>query len=415
MKRIWRFLALATTTLLLLTPSMASAQQSLRAAAIVNDEVISLLDLEMRVRLAMLAAGVEPSAEARRRLGRQVLRNLIDERLQLQEAARLGIQVSSNEIDSAIDTLAKQNKRSRGEFIGLLNKRGVMIEALVEQLKATIAWQGVIARQLNPQVSISEEEIEAAVARQRAGQGQTERLVAEIFLAVDDPTQDEEIRRSAQRLIDQLQKGARFQDLARQFSQSATAPVGGDLGWVSETQLPGELSDALSRMAPGQIGGPVRSLTGYHVVFFRKQRRIEAGEEWLGLKQVFMALPKDAEAEAAAAVRTEAAQMAGALNGCESMEEKAEELGGASGDLGEVKVGDLPANLRNAVANLDIGQASQPIQRDDGFVVLMVCSRRGDGIDRGRIESVLRRERVDMLSRRHLRDLRRAANVEMRI
>ncbi len=415
MKRIWRFLALATTTFLLLTPSMANAQQSLRAAAIVNDEVISLLDLEMRVRLAMLASGVEPSPEARRRLGRQVLRNLIDERLQLQEAARLGIQVSSNEIDSAIDTLAKQNKRSRGEFIGLLNKRGVMIEALVEQLKATIAWQGVIARQLNPQVTISEEEIEAAVARQRAGQGQTERLVAEIFLAVDDPTQDEEIRRSAQRLIDQLQKGARFQDLARQFSQSATAPVGGDLGWVSDSQLPGELSDALSRMAPGQIGGPVRSLSGYHVVFFRQQRRIEAGEEWLGLKQVFMPLPKDAEAEATAAVRAEAVQMAGTLDGCGSMEEKAEELGGASGDLGEVKVGDLPTNLRNAVANLEIGQASQPIQRDDGFVVLMVCSRRGDGIDRSRIENGLRRERVDMLSRRHLRDLRRAANVEMRI
>ena len=363
----------------------------------------------------MLAAGIEPSPEAHRRLGRQVLRNLIDERLQLQEAERLGIRVSKDEIESAIDTLAKQNKRSRGEFIGLLNQRGVMIEALVEQLKATIAWQGVIARQLNPQVTISEEEIEAAVARQRAGQGKTERLVAEIFLAVDDPAQDEEIRRSAQRLIDQLQTGARFQDLARQFSQSATAPVGGDLGWVSDSQLPDELSDTLSRMSPGQIDGPVRSLAGYHVIFFRRERRIEAGEEWLGLKQVFMPVPKEADAEATALVRSQAAEMAGTLNGCTSMDAKAEELGGASGDLGEVRVGDLPTNLRNAVANLEIGQASQPIQRDDGFVVLMVCSRRGDGIDRDRIESGLRRERVDMLSRRHLRDLRRAANVEMRI
>ena len=415
MERIWRFLALAAMTFLLLTPSMAGAQQSLRAAAIVNDEVISLLDLEMRVRLAMLAAGIEPSPEAHRRLGRQVLRNLIDERLQLQEAERLGIQVSKAEIETAIDTLAKQNKRSRGEFLGLLNQRGVMVESLVEQLKATIAWQGVIARQLNPQVTISEEEIEAAVARQRAGQGKSERLVAEIFLAVDDPTQDEEIRRSAQRLIDQLRKGARFSDLARQFSQSATAPVGGDLGWVGDSQLPGELSDALSRMSPGQIGGPIRSLTGYHVILLRRERRIEAGEEWLGLKQVFMPVPKEADAEATASVRSETTEMAGTLNGCTSMDAKAEELGGASGDLGEVRVGDLPANLRNAVANLEIGQASQPIQREDGFVVLMVCSRRGDGIDRDRIESGLRRERVDMLSRRHLRDLRRAANVEMRI
>ena len=177
MNRIWRLLALATTTFLLLTPTMAGAQQSLRAAAIVNDEVISLLDLEMRVRLAMLAAGVEPSREASRQFGPQVLRSLIDERLQLQEAERLGIEVSNSEIESAISTLAKQNKRSRAEFLNLLQQRGVMLEALVGQLKATIAWQGVIARQLNPQVTISEEEIEAAVARQRAGQGKTERLV----------------------------------------------------------------------------------------------------------------------------------------------------------------------------------------------------------------------------------------------
>jgi peptidyl-prolyl cis-trans isomerase SurA len=415
MKRIWRFLALATTIALLLTPTVASAQQSLRAAAIVNDEVISLLDLEMRVRLAILAAGVDNTPEARREIGRQVLRSLIDERLQLQEAARLGIEVSKGEIEAAIDTLAEQNKRSRGEFLNLLSQGGVMVEALTEQLKATIAWQGVIARQLSPQVTISEEEIEAAVARQRAGQGKTVRLVAEIFLAVDDPTQDEEIFRSAQRLIDQLQTGARFQDLARQFSQSATAPVGGDLGWVGDAQLPGELSAALAQMSPGQIGGPVRSLTGYHVIFFRKQRQIKAGDEWLGLKQVFLPVPKEADAETTASVRSEAVELAGTLSGCASMDETAEELGGASGDLGEVKVGDLPTNLRNAVASLEIGQSSQPIQRDDGFVVLMVCSRRGDSVNRDRIESGLRRERVDMLSRRHLRDLRRAANVEMRI
>ncbi len=415
MKRIWRVVACATTIFLLLGPTVTSAQQSLRAAAIVNDEVISLLDLEMRVRLAMLAAGVENTPQARREIGRQVLRSLIDERLQLQEAARLGIEVSNGEIEAAIDTLAKQNKRSRGEFLDLLSQRGVMLQSLTEQLRATIAWQGVIARQLSPQVTISEEEIEAAVARQRAGQGKTIRLVAEIFLAVDDPSQDAEIFSAAQRLIDQLQNGARFQDLARQFSQSATAPVGGDLGWVNESQLPEELTAALTQMSPGQIGGPIRSLTGYHVIFLRRERQIQGGEEWLGLKQVFLPVPQDADAETTASVRFEAAELAASLSGCASMDEATEELGGASGDLGEVKVADLPANLRSAVARLEIGQSSQPIQRDDGFVVLMVCSRRGDGIDRDRIESGLRRERVDMLSRRHLRDLRRAANVEMRI
>ena len=414
MTRRWRFLAVALS-LWLLIPSTSPAQQSLRAAAIVNDEVISMLDLEMRIRLAMLAVGLEDGPEARRRLAQQVLRSLIDERLQLQEAERLGIQVPSNDIDNAINTLAQQNKRSREEFLTLLTQRGIMLESLIEQLRATIAWQGVIARSLNPQVIISEEEVLAAVARDRADQGKTERLVAEIFLAVDDPAQDDEIRRSATRLVEQLRSGANFRDLARQFSQSATAPVGGDLGWVRDNQIPEELSDALSRMNPGQIGGPIRSLSGYHILFYRNQRQIKAGEQWLNLKQVFLPLPDGADEQAVTKVRGEANELRTSLSGCESMEGAIERFGGASGDLGEVKVGDLPPELRNAVATLEVGTASEAIRRADGLVVLMVCSRRGNDVDRGRIESRLRRDRIDMLSRRHLRDLRRSANVEMRI
>lgn len=407
-------LALAFAIWLVL-PSGAGAQQSLRAAAIVNDEVISILDLEMRVRLAMLAVGASNDPQARRRIAPQVLRTLIDERLQLQEAERLGIEVPQKDIDAAIDTLAQQNNRTRAEFLGALQQRGILLEALMEQLRATIAWQGVIARSLRPQVIISEEEVQSAVAREQASQGQLERLVAEIFLSVDNPGQDEEIRRSAQRLVEQLSSGARFQDLARQFSQSATAPVGGDLGWVRDAQLPAEIGSALQGMAPGQIGGPIRSLSGYHIVFFRQQRTIKAGEQWLSLKQVFLPVAEASDADSLGKVRDEAANLSGSLNGCEAMDEAAARFGTESGDLGEVKVGDLPAELRNAVVALDIGAASQPIQRTDGFVVLMVCDRRGQGVNRKRIEDQIERERIDMLSRRHLRDLRRAANVEMRI
>lgn len=414
MNRYRCLLALAFAIWLVL-PSSAGAQQSLRAAAIVNDEVISILDLEMRVRLAMLAVGASNDPQARRRIAPQVLRTLIDERLQLQEAERLGIEVPQKDIDAAIDTLAQQNNRTRAEFLGALQQRGILLEALMEQLRATIAWQGVIARSLRPQVIISEEEVQSAVAREQASQGQLERLVAEIFLSVDNPGQDEEIRRSAQRLVEQLSSGARFQDLARQFSQSATAPVGGDLGWVRDAQLPAEIGSALQGMAPGQIGGPIRSLSGYHIVFFRQQRTIKAGEQWLSLKQVFLPVAEASDADSLGKVRDEAANLSGSLNGCEAMDEAAARFGTESGDLGEVKVGDLPAELRNAVVALDIGAASQPIQRTDGFVVLMVCDRRGQGVNRKRIEDQIERERIDMLSRRHLRDLRRAANVEMRI
>ena len=411
---IWRrrFAALAAICLLML-PLPALGQQSLRAAAIVNDDVISMLDLEMRIRLAILAVGLENRAEVRQRIGPQVLRSLIDERLQLQEAKRLGIEVSEQDINAAIDDLSRRNNRSRQEFVELLASKGILPATLADQVRATIAWQGVIARSLRPQVIISEDEIQAAVSRIRADQGKRERLIAEIFLAVDDPSQDEDVRVAGERLMQQLRAGARFSELARQFSQGATAPVGGDLGWVQESQLPEEIIYALSSIRPGQVAGPIRSLTGYHLIFYRQERVITAGEEYLGLKQIF--IPQAPAGGDASALQAEAQDIRDTLGSCEEMDEMSKEVGGASGDLGEVKVSDLPGNLRNVVANLDIGVPSQPISRPDGIAILMVCSRKGEGINRDEIEAGLRRERIDMLARRHLRDLRKAANVEMRI
>ena len=411
---VWRrrFGALAAICLLLLPPP-ALGQQSLRAAAIVNDDVISMLDLEMRIRLAILAVGLENRPEVRQRIGPQVLRSLIDERLQLQEAKRLGIEISEQDINAAIEDLSRRNNRSREEFAQLLSSRGILPVTLAEQVRATIAWQAVIARSLRPQVIISEDEIQAAVSRIRADQGKRERLVAEIFLAVDDPSQDEDVRVSGERLMQQLRNGARFSELARQFSQGATAPVGGDLGWVQESQLPEEMNYALSRIRPGQVAGPIRSLTGYHLIFFRQERVITAGEEYLGLKQIFIPRPQAGDDDGTA--EEEAQSISDSLDGCEAMDEMSKQVGGASGDLGEVKVSDLPTDLRNVVANLSIGQASRPISRPDGIAILMVCSRKGEGINRQAIEDGLRRERIDMLARRHLRDLRKAANVEMRI
>src|ERR1051326_6663582 len=82
--------------------------------------------------------------------------------------------------------------------------------------------------------------------------------VAEIFLAVDNPAQDEEVRRLAERLSQQMRQGARFSAVAQQFSQSATAGVGGDIGWVRPDQLPPELSKAVTQLRPGELSPPIR-------------------------------------------------------------------------------------------------------------------------------------------------------------
>lgn len=257
----------------------AKAQQDvLRAAAVVNDEVISVLDLLMRVRLAILGAGIEDTQEARNRIARQILGRLIDERLQNQEAERLDIEISDSQVDRAVEALARQNKVTREQLFDALNQRKIFASALRDQLRAELAWRTVIQRRLTPKVKIGEGEIDEIATRITARGGGMERRVSEISLTVETALQEDEVRQNAERLIAQLKKGGNFPGLARQFSQSATANLGGDLGWIKAEDLPEELNRVLTTMQPGQVSAPIRTLTGFTILALREQRQSSVAE-----------------------------------------------------------------------------------------------------------------------------------------
>ena len=258
-----------------LSATPAQGQDSFRPAAVVNDEVISVLDLAMRVRLAIVGAGVRDSQDVRRRLTPQVLRGLIDERLQLQEAERLDISVSDDQVAQALQQIAEQNKMTEGQFLSMLRNRGIIPTTLIDQIRAQIAWQTVIRRRLRPTISISNEEVQEVADRMAVRQGSIERRVAEIFVAVESAAQEEEALANANRLIEQLRAGANFSGLARQFSQSGTANLGGDRGWVQDGGLPEELNKALAQMGPGDISPPIRTVSGYYILLLRDMRKNE--------------------------------------------------------------------------------------------------------------------------------------------
>jgi peptidyl-prolyl cis-trans isomerase SurA len=392
------------------------AQNTLRAAAVVNDEIVSILDLAMRTRLAILASGLRDSPEVRSRLQRQVLRSLIDERLQLQEAKRLEITVDQSETENTISMLAQQNNMSREQFLAMLRSKDILPKALQDQVLAELTWQALVQRRLRPSVEVGDEEVDEVIARLRSSQGRMQRRVSEILLAVDSVLQDDEVRRAAERLVEQLRAGANFEALARQFSQSATASVGGDLGWIDEGQLPDELNEQLERMRAGDLAGPIRTFGGFYILLLRDQRRVSLGDATVNLKQILFALPPEATAEQVQLAQNKAAELRPRIGGCENFDALAREFGSqGSGDLGTLKLSELPENLRRAVEPLTVGQASAPMRSSAGISLLLVCSRQDDGIDRERIRASLIAQRLDLLARRYLRDLRRAANVDIRL
>lgn len=400
----------------------AYAQNTQRIAAVVNDDVISVYDLETRLSLVIKTSQLPDRPEVKRRIAPQVLRRLIDERIQMQEARRLDIEVTEADVEGALNQIARQNNVPNDRFDEFLRAEGVDKLALVNQIEPEIAWGKVVSRRLRPSIRIGDEQIEEALARLKASEGQPEYRLAQIFLRVDNPTNESEVRQLAERLLEQLQAGASFAALARSFSQDASAANGGSLGWIRQNEVPTDLRAPLADLNPGEIAGPIRTLGGFYILFLRDQRAargIDLPEVTVEMQQLFLPLG-DNTAEADIARQTEQARALGAqANSCEDMERIGGELGTPmSGSLGVLTVNSLPPVLQNVVRGLEIGQASEPVRIDAGVVVLMVCRREGGDIDEGvrrRIENMLVMQRMDIAARRYLRDLRRAAFIDVRM
>jgi peptidyl-prolyl cis-trans isomerase SurA len=401
----------------------AWAQQ--RIAAVVNDEVVSVQDLNDRLDLVMFTSSVDDTLEARQGLTPQVLRGLVEEALQRQEASRLGLRVEAQELDQAIANIAERNNMDVAGMRNLLASAGVNFETLLAQLRAQIAWVKVVNQQVRPRVNVTVDQLDLAVQEARLSERQPEFLLSEIVLPVDNPAQEDAVAADARRLIEAVRDGGSFESLARQVSAAASAEQGGDLGWVRGTVIPADLLLALEQMAPGDVSAPLRSPVGYHVFWLRDRRLTAAplapadAQVEVSLSQVLFPF-NEAEGQAAAPrLREQALAMRPQLADCDAVNRIAAErqLPG-SGALGWIRIGELPPDFARVLVDLPTGEVSEPLQGPAGVHLIMVCDRRGavqSAPQRDEIAERLESEQIDRLARRYLRDLRTQAFVDIRL
>jgi len=392
----------------------ALAQQTGRIVAVVNDDIITRYDVIARLGIALSSSDVEDRPEIRSRLGPQILRTLVDERLQVQEARRLGIGVSASEIAREIATIEQRNNMDPGGLARYLGANGLDIRALEEHLLAEVAWRKVLNRRIVPRIEVGADEVVSRLAERRAAVGSREYAVSEIFLALDGPAQEDEVRAAADGIVAQLRAGASFSGLARQFSQSSSAATGGDIGRVRSGQLDPRLEAALEALAPGGFSVPVRLDNGFYILLLRESGIVKgAPEVELALKRLYFAAPEGTGEEGLAALRERAAAAASTVAGCADMERAAAEAGlDGPVDAGRLALEDMPERLQDAVAKLDTEVASDPVRWEDGFLVLMVCDRSESpafAAERAEIAQQLRLERINRRADRYLQDLRREA------
>lgn len=400
----------------------AQAQRVQRIAAIVNDDIVSVYDLRARMRIVISSTGLRPTPQLQQRLARQILRQLVDERLQLQEAKRRNVSVSQRNMDHAIAEIEKQNRIPPGGFDKFMARNGIPKEAALAQIRAQIAWGKLVGRILSPRVTVGEDEIEEEINRLKARRGETEYRISEILLTVDNPEAKAEVRRTAERLADELRKGAEFGPLARQFSRGAAASVGGDLGWIAESSLDEEFRPIVPRLEPGSVTAPIETPTGIHILRLERKRRIMAApadKTVIDLHQVAFALPPQATKPEIAAQTDLAEAIAETVSGCDDLERAAREAkSNAPTALGKLRLADLSGSVRAAVESLPVGKPSRPVRTRAGVAVFMVCGKTAPEANlpsRDHIAERIRRERLEILSRRYMRDLRSAAIVDLRV
>lgn len=385
-------------------------------AAVVNDNVITTTDLEERTRLAILSSGLPDNPDVRMHLLPQILRGLIDEQLQTQEAKRLDLSVSPAEIDQALAHIAHDN-HIEGDMRAFIAQHGASPDALVAQIRNGLLWNKVVQRELRPRVEVGEDEIDAVVDRIRADAGKQEFLVSEVFLAVDNPKDEEQVRQVAENLVRQIKNGANFAAVARQFSQSAGAAQGGDIGWIQQGQLAPELNRALQVAEPGQVSDPIRTTNGFHILGVREKRTVSLGDPAkasINLTQLFHAYDGKASKDT---LLPEGARLGKAVKSCADIDATLKAFPGWKAQkMGDINLSKAPGWLAEKVRGVAAGSASEPIDTDKGAVLLFVCSRNDGGdVDREAIMHSIGTEKLELQARRLLRDLRRAAYLDIRL
>lgn len=419
--RLTHFLPLlALLAVLGALPSAGHASEVNRIAAVVNDEAISILDLQLRMRLVQATSKLPDTEEIRQRLASQILRKMVEERLMLQEAKRLKLTIAKEDVYKQVETIEKQNRLEPGALERILKQAGVPLSVLYRQLEAELSWGKVIRMTMAPQIKVSEEEVKDHIEMLKGNVGQPEYLLAEILLPVDDADREAEMAQTAQRIVDQVRQGASFQNMARQFSQGAAAGSGGDLDWVPVASLEPEIAETLGKMTPGSLSSPIRAVDGYHIMLLRERRvfgqKSTTSEGVLAITQLFLPAANDRENS----TRRIREISAGAKN-CAQMEEIAKRHHLTQSGRGTARLSQLNPQARQFLTGLKLLQVSPPVQDQAGVRVIMVCGQVNDDSQtesglptEEKVKSALERQRLELQSQRALRDLKRSAFIEIK-
>lgn len=400
------------------------SQEATRIVAVVNGEVITNIDVDNRTRLFALSTGLPMSPDVLDRLKSQITRQLIDERLRMQEVQKRKIVVPDKDIAQGIRDIEQHNGLPPGALRQKLAADGVSQRTLIDQIRTQLGWSQVLRQQLGDQAQVTDAQVAEQQKLEAQLVGKPEYRVGEIFIPVEDPANRADAERFAETVIAELRKGAAFPVVAAQFSQTQSALQGGELGWVQPNELDPEVAQLVQQMPIGAISNPVPVPGGFSIVTLQGKR--EVGHDMatiLNMRETFLPFsttlnpqePTDQQKQTLEKARA----ISASVHSCPQMEQVAKANNSPRpADPGDIRLDTInPPAFRQLLATLPFDHASQPLVAADGIAVVIVCSRDEKNLATmtdPEMRSRMLSERVELASRQLQRDLRRQAVIDIR-
>jgi len=392
-----------------------------KPTAVVNGDIITGTDVDQRLALIVAANGGKIEKDEIERLRLQLLRNLIDETLQIQAAKEQDLKVDPDEIESQYDRIADSKFHEDAKALdAYLYSIGSSPASLKRQIMGEVSWQHVLRRNVQPFVSVSEQEVKELMTRMEATKGTAEYRIGEIFLSAT-PENAATVEQTAKQIVDQVKKGGSFVAYARQYSEASTAAVGGDLGWIHLAQLPPEVAGVAKDMPVNQLAGPIPIRGGFDIILMIDKRQVltaDPRDAVLALKQISIALPVGTtEAAATARANALAAAIKADAKGCGTVDAVAAKIGAQVVANDQVPARNLPAALQDTMLKMSPGEITPPFGSvSEGVRVLMLYGRddppAANAPNFDDLMNQMQDDRVNKRAQLYLRDLRRDAIIE---
>jgi len=412
------------------TPASQLPSESVNGiAVVVNDEVITKLELQDRTKMVvqrLKAQGVPlpPPSE----LQKQIVERMIVEKAQLQLAHDNGMRVDDVMLDRAMLRMAEQNKMTLQNFRNQVEKEGTSYASFREGVRDDILLQRVREREVDSKVQVSESEIDNYLLAQKSEkQKNVEVELSHILIRIPEnatPEMLSKLRARADTALQQVRSGGDFSLLAATFSDSAEGLKGGSLGWRELDRYPQIFIDAIAGLKEGQSTGLIKSSNGFHILKLTGRRIAEQNEGGIPQAHVRHILIKISPTVTQEQAMHKLAEFKQRIeNGGAKFEEVAQQFSNDSsaakgGDLGWLYVGDLP-EFDSVIAPLKDGEISEPFQSSDGMHIIQLLGRKNDEVSKERQRLLARQaihaQKLDEATLDWVRQLRDRAYVEIRV